>query len=47
MVKIWLTFQNFNVCVCEDGCLLMNIQNQLVEITQDGLVLASVGKRGE
>ena len=36
-----------NVCVCEDGCLLISIQNQLVKITLDGLVLASVGKRGE
>ena len=33
--------------MCEDGCLLISIQNQLVKITLDGLVLASVGKRGE
>ena len=36
-----------DVAVCEDGCLVINIQNQLVKITLDGLVLASVGKRGE
>ena len=36
-----------NVCVCEDSCLLISIQNQLVKITLDGLVLAGVGKRGE
>jgi DNA-binding beta-propeller fold protein YncE len=36
-----------DIAVCEDGCLLISIQNQLVKITLDGLVLASVGKRGE
>ena len=36
-----------DVAVCEDGCLLISIQNQLVKMTLDGLVLASVGKRGE
>ena len=36
-----------DVAVCEDGCLLISIQNQLVKITLDRLVLASIGKRGE
>ena len=36
-----------DVAVCEDGCWVTSIQNQLVKITLDGLVLASVGKRGE
>ena len=36
-----------DVAVCEDGCLLIGIQNQPVKITLDGLVLASVGKRVE
>ena len=36
-----------DIAVCEDGCLLISIQNQLVKMTLDGLVLASIGKRGE
>ena len=36
-----------DVAVCEDGCMQISIQNQLVKMTLDGLVLASIGKRGE
>ena len=34
------------ITVCEDGCLLLNLQNQLVKMTLSGEVIASVGKKG-
>ena len=34
-----------DVAICEDGCLLISIQNQLAKITLDGLVIASIGKK--
>ena len=34
------------IAICEDGCLLINLKNQLVKITMSGDVIASVGKKG-
>jgi hypothetical protein len=50
MLRIWpmdMADLIDSIAVCEDRCLLISIQNQLVKITLDGLVLASVGKREE
>ena len=35
-----------DIAVCEDGCLLMCVRNQLVKLTMSEEVIASVGKRG-
>ena len=34
------------ITICEDGCLLLTLQNQVVKITLLGQVVASIGKRG-
>ena len=34
------------VTICEDGCLLLNLKNEVVKVTIEGDVIASVGKKG-